>query len=61
MESGLRFGSLGEGAAHIYVDMQNLFAPGTPWLTPTLPAVLTLAGVRPDRSFFTRFIPPRSQ
>lgn len=64
MRTGLKFGPLGEDAAHLCVDMQNLFAPGSPWGAPwvarRLPAVTRLASARPGRSFFTRFIPPRS-
>lgn len=64
METGLKFGPLGEDAAHLCVDMQKLFAPGSPWGAPwvarRLPAVTMLASARPERSFFTRFIPPRS-
>lgn len=64
MEDGLRFGPLGDETAHLCVDMQNLFAPGAPWGAPwmetTLPAIETLATAVASRTFFTRFIPPRS-
>ena len=60
----LKFGLLGEDAAHLCVDMQNLFAPGAPWGSPwvarRLPAVTRLVLARSGRSVFTRFIPPRS-
>jgi nicotinamidase-related amidase len=49
-------------AAHIAVDMQCLFAEPTewfvPWLTKVLPNVREIAGRHPDRTVFTRFIPP---
>jgi nicotinamidase-related amidase len=42
--------------------MQNLFAPGGPWATPwmekALPSIKRLAGHAPERTVFTRFIPP---
>lgn len=64
MGEGLRFGPLGDKAAHICVDMQNLFAPGAPWGAPwvetTLPTIQMLAQAVAQRTFFTRFIPPRS-
>lgn len=44
--------------------MQSLFAEATPWHTPwlkrVLPAVTALAERHPERTIFTRFIPPRS-
>ena len=59
---GLRFGPLGEGAVHVCVDMQRIFAEDTPWHTPwmgrVLPGVCELARARPERTIFTRFIPP---
>ncbi len=58
---GLRFGPLGDTAAHVCVDMQRLFAEDTPWRTPwmrrVLPNVVALAGARPERLCFTRFVP----
>ncbi|MEJ0013555.1 MAG: isochorismatase family cysteine hydrolase [Bauldia sp.] len=42
--------------------MQRLFtAEGpwpTPWLEPTLPVIQAIAGRHPERTVFTRFIPP---
>lgn len=65
MESGLRFGPLGPEAVHLCVDMQNLFAPGAPWGAPwlaaTLPRIVMLAETQAARSYYTRFIPPRSR
>ena len=49
-------------AFHIAVDMQCLFAEPTewfvPWLPRVLPKVLAIAERHPDRTLFTRFIPP---
>ena len=59
----LRFGPLGRNTVHLCVDMQNLFAEETPWHTPwmqrVLPVVVRIAEFRPERTIFTRFIPPR--
>lgn len=56
--SDLRLGS----AVHLAVDMQLLFVEG-PWSVPWLPRVLSmveeLARRHPERTVFTRFIPPR--
>jgi nicotinamidase-related amidase len=61
--SPLPFGPLGERAAHLCIDMQNLFAEGTPWHTPwmnrVLPVVMRLAERHPEHTIFTRFIPAR--
>jgi len=47
---------------HLCVDMQRLFSPEGPWPTPwmsrVLPVVSELAGHHPERTIFTRFIPP---
>jgi len=55
----LRLGS----AVHIAVDMQRLFAEpgpwGVPWLPRILPQVVDLSRHHPERTVFTRFIPPR--
>jgi len=63
MQESLRFGPLGHGTVHLCIDMQCLFAPGgpweTPWMTRVLPVVAALAAFRPERTIFTRFIPPR--
>ena len=59
----LPFGPLDGRTAHLCVDMQNVFAEATPWHTPwmarVLPAVRALAERHPERTIFTRFIPPR--
>jgi len=51
-------------AVHLAVDLQRLFAdPDSPWHVPWLPRVLPqvdeLARRHPDRTVFTRFIPPQ--
>jgi len=47
---------------HLCVDMQRLFSVEGPWPTPwmsrVLPVVSELAGRHPERTIFTRFIPP---
>jgi nicotinamidase-related amidase len=49
-------------AVHLCTDMQNIFAPGglweTPWMTKVLPAIEAVAARYPERTIFTRFIPP---
>lgn len=53
---------LDRAAIHIAVDMQCLFAEPAewfvPWLPKVLPNVLRIAERHPDRTIFTRFIPP---
>lgn len=55
---------IGNNAVHICVDMQDLFAEGSPWAVPwmerTLPRVVALAEHMPERTVFTRFITPRT-
>ena len=64
MSDGLVLSPPGPNAVHLCVDMQNLFAPGGPWPTPwmekALPSVAQLAAHSPERTVFTRFIPPAS-
>lgn len=61
MGQGLRT-TIGARTVHLCVDMQRLFAPGGPWPTPwaprILPAIVDLAGRSPERTLFSRFIPP---
>ena len=56
---------LGPNAVHLCIDMQNLFAPGAPWATPwmerVLPQARALVEHAPERTIFTRFIPPRTK
>jgi len=58
----LPYGPLSKRAIHLCVDMQNLFAEDTSWHTPwmkrVLPVVQRIAAHRPERTIFTRFIPP---
>jgi nicotinamidase-related amidase len=50
-----------ETTAHLCIDMQRMFVEGTEWHTPwaakTLPAIEALCSARPERLWFTRFIP----
>lgn len=54
----------GPDAIHLCVDMQRLFAVDGPWPTPwmerVLPSVVRLVEHRPERTVFTRFIPPEN-
>lgn len=58
---GLAYGPLGAGCVHLCVDMQRLFADGSPWATPwmkrVLPNVLRLVEHHPRATVFTRFVP----
>jgi nicotinamidase-related amidase len=58
----LPHGPLPERTIHLCVDMQNVFAEDTPWQAPwmkrVLPTVEKIAARRPERTIFTRFIPP---
>jgi nicotinamidase-related amidase len=53
---------LTERSIHLCVDMQRIFSAGGPWPTPwmerVLPVTTKLAGRYPERTVFTRFIPP---
>jgi nicotinamidase-related amidase len=53
---------LDRGAVHVAVDMQRVFAEPGPWFVPWMPKVLPhiveLARCHPERTVFTRFIPP---
>ena len=61
--TGLRFGSLSPNTVHLCVDMQRLFGPESPWFSPwparVMPVVAEIASRSPERTVFTRFIPPR--
>lgn len=61
--SSLPYGPLSERTIHFCIDMQRLFAEDTPWHTPwmerVLPIVTQIAEAHPERTIFTRFIPPR--
>jgi len=50
-------------AVHLCVDMQRLFGAGSPWRVPWIetvrPMVASLVAARPERTVFTRFIPPQ--
>jgi nicotinamidase-related amidase len=53
---------LTERTVHLCVDMQRIFSVEGPWPTPwmdrVLPVVAALANHHPERTVFTRFIPP---
>jgi nicotinamidase-related amidase len=53
---------LTERSIHLCIDMQRIFSADGPWPTPwmkrVLPVVAALAGRHPERTVFTRFIPP---
>ena len=57
----IRFGRLGETAAHLCIDMQTMFAERTdwhvPWMQRVLPFVQRLAQAKIERTVFTRFVP----
>jgi nicotinamidase-related amidase len=57
-------GPLTPHAVHLCVDMQRLFSADGPWPTPwldrVLPVAASLAERFPQRTVFTRFIPPRT-
>jgi nicotinamidase-related amidase len=50
------------GSVHLCIDMQRLFSTEGPWPTPwmhrVLPQVTRIAARFPQRTVFTRFIPP---
>jgi nicotinamidase-related amidase len=56
------FERLTDRTVHLCVDMQRLFSAeglwATPWLEPTLPAVVEISRRHAARTVFTRFIPP---
>jgi nicotinamidase-related amidase len=53
---------LTERSVHLCVDMQRIFSAEGPWPTPWMDKVLPVAGAlvnhHPERTIFTRFIPP---
>jgi nicotinamidase-related amidase len=61
---GLHFGPLGPNWVHLCIDMQRMFAEQTewhaPWMERVLPKVVQLVEMGPERTVFTRFIPPRT-
>ncbi len=54
--------SPGPHSVHLCIDMQRLFSEQGPWPTPWMPRVLPtieyLVAKAPERTIFTRFIPP---
>jgi nicotinamidase-related amidase len=63
-KGGLSFGPMGESWMHLCIDMQRMFAEPTDWQTPWLPVILPkviqLVELAPERTLFTRFVPPVS-
>jgi nicotinamidase-related amidase len=61
---GLTRGPLTGSAAHLCIDMQEMFAQDTPWHTPwmkrVLPMVVQIAEAHPQETIYTRFIPPEN-
>jgi nicotinamidase-related amidase len=61
---GLIHGPLPPRTTHICVDMQKLFANGSPWEMPwaekVLPAIEELIATHSDQTVFTRFIPAKN-
>jgi nicotinamidase-related amidase len=51
-------------SVHLCIDMQRLFSADGPWPTPwldrVLPITVSLAERFPERTVFTRFIPPQT-
>jgi nicotinamidase-related amidase len=49
-------------AAHLCIDMQNIFAKGgvweTPWMERVLPVIADICARYTERTVFTRFITP---
>src|ERR1700741_1342033 len=62
MQDLFHLGPLTDRTLHLCVDMQRLFSDEgpwpTPWMTRVLPRVAQLAERFPERTIFTRFIPP---
>lgn len=60
--SSLPQGRLTASAAHLCIDVQQMFAEQTawhvPWMKRVLPTILRIACAFPERTVFTRFIPP---
>ncbi|HEY7690504.1 MAG TPA: cysteine hydrolase, partial [Dongiaceae bacterium] len=61
---GLRFGAIGGRAVHVAVDMQVVFAEDPDWgaasTAEIAPRVARIAARWPERTIFTRFLPPPS-
>ena len=62
--AGLRFGPIGRGAVHVAIDMQVVFAEHPDWGAASTmeiaPRITRIAAHWPERTVFTRFIPPSS-
>jgi nicotinamidase-related amidase len=62
VEGGMDPFPLDRATVHLCIDMQRLFGPDGPWCVPWLPRVAPIiaeiAARHPERTIFTRFIPP---
>ncbi|MFE0018048.1 cysteine hydrolase [Mesorhizobium sp. NPDC059054] len=62
MATALRHGPIEASSLHVCVDMQVLFANGSPWQVPwfekTLPRIEMIVGAHTATTIFTRFLPP---
>ena len=62
--AGLRFGPIGGNAVHVAIDMQVVFADHPDWgdagTKAIAPRVARIAAHAPERTVFTRFVPPHS-
>ncbi len=62
MVDPLRHPPLTERSVHLCIDMQRIFSAEGPWPTPwmerVLPVAAAIASRYPERTIFTRFIPP---
>ena len=49
---------------HLCIDMQRMFAEDTtwhvPWILKVSPSIVEIAGRHPEKTIFTRFVPPVS-
>jgi len=64
MSTIFKLGPPTEKTVHLCIDMQRLFSNDGPWAAPwmerVLPVITLLASRSPERTVFTRFIPPTS-
>nr|WP_312992560.1 cysteine hydrolase [Rhizobium populisoli] len=55
---------LSDNWVHLCIDMQRMFKEDTPWHVPWMakvsPAIVEIAGRHPEKTIFTRFVPPVS-
>lgn len=55
-------GPVGPATIHLCIDMQRLFSEGGPWamawMSRVAPKIVELVERAPERTIFTRFVPP---